>query len=117
MACNCKSHTNGSIIVTKTPDTPCVFCAHKHIAAAKQLYDMESGYKDINKSHAIGQLILAAWHYDKEHHNLALRCREIWLRMERLEDVGSLLDELQRTAWQLVVKETEETQTNESAQP
>ena len=105
MACNCKSHkANGSIIVTKNPDTPCIFCAHKHIAAAKQLYDMELGYKDINKSHAIGQLILAAWHYDKEHHNLALRCRDIWLQMERMEDVSCLLNELQQAAWGLVVK-------------
>ena len=97
----------------KTPDTPCIFCAHKHIAAAKELYDLEPGYKDINKSHAIGQLILAAWHYEKEHLNLALRCREIWLRMERLEDIGCLLNELQRAAWKLVVRETEQTMEND----
>ena len=69
---------------------------------------MEIGYKDINKSHAIGQLILAAWHYDKEYHNLALRCREIWLRMENLEDVSASLEELQQGAWQLVVKTNEQ---------
>ena len=87
MGCNCRSKDiNGKVKVEKTPDSPCIFCAHKHIATAKQLYDLEIGYKDINKSHAIGQLILAAWHYDKEYHNLALRCREIWLRMENLED-------------------------------
>lgn len=102
MPCGCKT-LGKSGKSEKTPDTPCIFCAHKHIAAARLLYDLELGYKDINKSHAIGQLILAAWHYEKEHLNLALRCREIWLRMERLEDVSSLLDELQHKAWEMVV--------------
>ena len=109
MGCNCRSKDiNGKVRVEKTPDSPCIFCAHKHIATAKQLYDLEIGYKDINKSHAIGQLILAAWHYDKEYHNLALRCREIWLRMENLEDVSASLEELQQGAWQLVVKTNEQ---------
>lgn len=109
MGCNCRSKDiNGKVKVEKTPDSPCIFCAHKHIATAKQLYDLEIGYKDINKSHAIGQLILAAWHYDKEYHNLALRCREIWLRMENLEDVSASLEELQQGAWQLVVKANEQ---------
>lgn len=104
MPCNCKSKKNsGSVIVNKNPDTPCIFCAHKHIATARQLYDLELGYKDINKSHAIGQLILAAWHYDKEQHNLALRCREIWLKMEKLEDVSNILDELQNKAWAMAI--------------
>lgn len=104
MGCNCKTEYIGDKIkIDKTPDTPCIFCAHKHIAAAKQLYDLEPGYKDINKSHAIGQLILAAWHYDKDHHNLALRCRDIWMKMEKLEDVSPLLEELQEAAWGMVV--------------
>lgn len=112
MACNCKgSHSTrsagGKSAIEKAPDTPCIFCAHKHIATAKQLYDLELGYKDINKSHAMGQLILAAWHYDKEHHNLALRCRDIWLQMEKLEDVSCLLDELQKAAWNLVIEANE----------
>ena len=109
MGCNCRSKDiTGKVKVEKTPDSPCIFCAHKHIATAKQLYDLEIGYKDINKSHAIGQLILAAWHYDKEYHNLALRCREIWVRMENLEDVSASLEELQQGAWQLVVKTNEQ---------
>ena len=110
MACGCRK-SNGSEnrygVLSKNPDTPCIFCAHKHIAAAKQLYDLELGYKDINKSHAIGQLILAAWHYEKLHYNLALRCRDIWLRMENLEDVSAQLDELQQAAWQLVIAANE----------
>lgn len=108
MGCNCRSKDiNGKVKVEKNPDSPCVFCAHKHIATAKQLYDLEVGYRDINKSHAIGQLILAAWHYDKEYHNLALRCRDIWLKMENLEDVSAPLAELQQGAWQLVLKATD----------
>ena len=109
MACGCGNHKNGVglSLLDKNPDTPCVFCAHKHITTARQLYDLELGYKDINKSHAIGQLILTAWHYDKEHHNLALRCRDIWLKMERLEDVRAQLGELQEAAWKLVVSASE----------
>lgn len=107
MPCGCKTLGGRNRAVEKMPDTPCIFCAHKHIAAAKQLYDLELGYKDINKSHAIGQLILAAWHYEKEHHNLALRCREIWLKIEKLENVSKELDELQSAAWHLVACATD----------
>ena len=112
MGCGCRGGRsgNGSELLSKKPDTPCIFYAHKHIAAAKQLYDLELGYKDINKSHDIGQLILAAWHYDKEHHNLALRCRDIWLKMEKMEDVSALLDELQDAAWKMVVAANEKEQ-------
>ncbi len=108
MGCGCRnSHPDDSIGLNKNPDTPCIFCAHKHISAARQLYDLEPGYRDINKSNAIGQLILAAWHYDKEHHNLALRCRDLWLRIERQEEVGDALAALQETAWDMVVKASE----------
>ena len=109
MACGCRNYSSGgnSVTLSKTPDTPCVFCAHKHIAAAKQLYDLEPGYRDINKSYAIGQLILAAWHYEKTHYNLAMRCRDIWLKMEKLEDVAPLLNELQEAAWKLVISADE----------
>ena len=104
MGCNCggigKAATQGEV---KRPDTPCVFCAHKHVAAAKQLYDLEPGYRDINKSYAIGQLMLAAWHYEKEHHNLAMRCRDAWRMMERQQDASAFLDELQAAAWSLVL--------------
>jgi len=89
----------------KSPDTPCVFCAHKHIATAKQLYDLEIGYRDINKSYAIGQLILAAWHYEKTHYNLAIRCRNAWLKIEKLEDASEILSTLQEAAWDLVLAE------------
>lgn len=108
MACGCQNYPSQSNAVTlsKKPDTPCVFCAHKHIATAKQLYDLELGYRDINKSHAIGQLILAAWHYEKTHYNLAMRCRDIWLKIERLEDASALLSALQEAAWSLVIAES-----------
>lgn len=104
MGCNCggtgETGRQGRPVL---PDTPCVFCAHKHIAAARQLYDLEIGYRDINKSYAIGQLMLAAWHYEREHHNLALRCRDVWLGIERLEDVAAPLAALQEAAWRMVV--------------
>ncbi len=105
MACNCRKSAANDPVFTKRPDQPCVFCAHKHIAAAKALYDLESGYRSINKSNAIGQLILAAWHYNLNHHHLAMRCRDIWLEMEKLHDVSSALSSLQNAAWQLVLRE------------
>ena len=113
MPCHCHTIMRESSRATgqKAPDTPCVFCAHKHISAAKQLYDLELNYRSINKSDAIGQLILAAWHYEREHHNLALRCRDIWLKMERLEEVSPLLTELQQYAWNLVLAENQESAT------
>ena len=109
MACGCRNYASNSnaVKLSKTPDTTCVFCAHKHIAAAKQLYDLEPGYRDVNKSYAIGQLILAAWHYEKAHYNLAMRCRDAWLKMEKLEDASSLLTALQEAAWNLVVAEND----------
>lgn len=105
MACNCRS---GAVNRKKRPDEPCIYCAHKHIATAKQLC-CELGYTDINKSDAIGQLILAAWHYDREHHDLALRCRDIWLALEQLQDVRETLAELQGVAWNLVVSDVTKT--------
>lgn len=109
MACKCKKREESGSVVSKQPDDPCVFCAHKHIAAARQLYDLELGYKHINQSHAIGQMILAAWHWDKEHHHLALRCREIWLKMEQLQDASAELAALQEAAWNLAAEEAEKT--------
>lgn len=98
MSCSCKKNT----IADKRPDEPCIYCAHKHISTARALYDLEIGYRSLNKSDAIGQLILAAWHYDKEHHDLALKCRDCWLKIERLQDCRDQLAALQETAWKLV---------------
>lgn len=101
MSCSCKKNT----IADKRPDEPCIYCAHKHISTARALYDLEIGYRSLNKSDAIGQLILAAWHYDKEHHDLALKCRDCWLKIERLQDCRDQLAALQKTAWKLVTED------------
>ena len=103
MSCGCKKGT----VNDKRPDTPCVYCAHKHVAAASQLYNKEVGYKDINKSHAEGQLILASWHLQAEHFDLAMKCRDGWLAIERLKPSGDIIDELQNTLWALVIAEDE----------
>lgn len=100
MTCECGEKN----FMDKRPNSPCVFCAHKHISCAMALYNLEIGYKDINKSFAIGQLILAAWHYDKNNHELALRCRNIWLKMEKLLDCNEELNELQKLSWDLVIE-------------
>jgi len=72
------------------------------VAAAAQLYRREVGYRDINKSDAIGQLILAAWHLEAEHLDLAMKCRDGWLAIERLNPAGDIIDGLQNTLWQMV---------------
>ena len=103
MACGCKKGT----VNDKRPDTPCLYCAHKHVTAARALYALETGYRDINKSDAIGQLILAAWHLQSEHFDLAMKCRDGWLAIERLKPAGGIIEELQTTLWALVIAEDE----------
>ena len=83
------------------PFAPSIIQAHRAIAAANAL-SHELNYKSINLSVTIGQLILAAWHYDKEYHNLALKCRTCWLKAERLQDCQKELASLQESAWRLV---------------
>jgi len=104
MPCGCKKGT----VNDKRPDTPCIYCAHKHVATAAQLYRREVGYRDINKSDAIGQLILAAWHLEVEHFDLAMKCRDGWLAIERLKPAGDIIDDLQITLWDMVIAEDEE---------
>jgi len=111
MPCGCKKGT----VNDKRPDTPCLYCAHKHVAAAAQLYRREVGYRDINKSDAIGQLILAAWHLEEEHLNLAMKCRDGWLAIERLKPAGDIIDELQNTLWNMVIAEDEKAASSEAA--
>lgn len=101
MACNCRG---GAVNRKKRPDEPCIYCVHKHIATAKQLC-CELGYTDINND----RLILAAWHYDREHHDLALWCRDIRLALERLQDIREVLAELQGVAWNLVISDVTKT--------
>ena len=85
------------------PFAPDIIQAHRAVAAANALCH-ELNYKSINSSVTIGQLILAAWHYDKEHHDLALKCRSCWLKVERLQDCQKELASLQESAWRLVVQ-------------
>jgi len=92
-------------VIDTRPDEACVYCAHKHIATARALYSLETGYRDINKSDAIGQLILAAWHYQTNHFDMAMKCRDCWLAIERQKDAGEELRALQESAWNLVMEE------------
>lgn len=98
MPCGCKKRT----VIDTRPDEACVYCAHKHVASARALYSLETGYRDINKSDAIGQLILAAWHLQSEHFGLAMKCRDGWLAIERLKPAGDIIDDLQTTLWKMV---------------
>lgn len=89
------------------PFAPDMVQAHRAVAAANAL-SHELNYKSINSSVTIGQLILAAWHYDRECHDLALKCRTCWLKAERLQDCQKELASLQESAWKLVSPEEED---------
>lgn len=103
MACSCSKRT----VIDKRPDSPCIYCAHKHIAAARTLYDLEPGYRSLNRSDAIGNLILAAWHLQKDHFSLAMECRECWLLMERGKEARDKILELQSKLWNMIMDENE----------
>ena len=86
------------------PFAPDIIMAHRAITAANALYH-ELNYRDINSSVAIGQLIIAAWHLDENHHELAVKCRDCWQKVERLKSCRKELTLLQRAAWELVKSE------------
>lgn len=48
------------------------------ISNAIELYNYEAGYEDVNQPYVIGQLILAAWHFQNHYKNYALKSRLIY---------------------------------------
>lgn len=72
MSCSC-SRTH-----RVKPYETCIFCAHKHIAAALALRD---------ESCLVGQLILASWHYRDDFPEMEAACIECAERIERAEPV------------------------------
>lgn len=83
------------------PFAPDIIMAHRAITAANALHH-ELNYRDINSSVTIGQLIIAAWHLDKNHHELAVKCRSCWQKVERLKSCHTELTSLQHAVWELV---------------
>ena len=100
MSCSCKN----KVVNQTRPDEPCLFCAHKHVAAARVLCELEPGYESINRSDAIAQLIPAAWHLQKEHFAQAMQSRDIWKRIEARQEGGPMLAELQAQRWKMTEK-------------
>lgn len=95
-----------AVYAAKSADDPIPFApdavaAHRAVAAANALHH-ELNYRDINASVTIGQLIIAAWHFDEGHHELAVKCRECWQKIERLKSCREELEALQRAAWEAV---------------
>ncbi len=84
------------------PAIPDLRMAHLSVATARALYDLEIGYKDINKSEAMGELILAAWHLQRDHIGLTWKCKYLWGRIEKLQDCSAALESLEQELWQMV---------------
>lgn len=89
------------------PAAPDLCMAHLSVATARALYDLEIGYKDINKSEAMGELILAAWHLQRDHIGLAWKCKYLWGRIEKLQDCSTALEALEQELWQMVTEKQE----------
>jgi len=83
------------------PEKSDIFKANIAISTANALYNYELNYKSINSSFAIGQLITAAWHLQTDYMGLAMACRDCWLKIEKLQDCKSMLDDLQKRMWLL----------------
>lgn len=76
--------------------------AHLAVSTARALYELELGYKSANKSEAMGELILAAWHLQKDHLDLAWKCKQLWGRIEKLQDCSDSLENLEKKLWNLL---------------
>lgn len=84
------------------PATADLKMAHLAVSTARALYDLELGYRSVNKSEAMGELILAAWHLQKDHIGLAWKCKHLWGRIEKLQDCSVLLENLENELWDLL---------------
>ncbi len=79
--------------------------AHIAVSTSKALYDLELSYKSVNKSDSMGMLIVAAWHLQGSELPLALKCRNLWGKIEHLQDCGEELTDLERDVWNLICVE------------
>lgn len=87
-------------VVDPLPDSADYRAACMRLATAKALYELEIGYQSVNKSYAMGELIAAAWHLQRLDRMLAFRCRNIWLKIEKLQECNKELDSLIETVWE-----------------
>ena len=91
------------------PDAQSLEDAMLHVCAAYGMYTLEYGYTLNNKSYAIGELILAAWHLQHSTLSYAQKCRDCWLKMDALLPCHNELHALQSGLWlHMLYKRTEE---------
>ena len=72
--CNCSSNNKVK------PNETCLFCCHKHLAAALALTN-ESFLDDSILLRIASQIQLAAWHFDKNYLEYVNECKRIILRI------------------------------------
>ena len=87
MACGCHGKKGDHVSDGIKPDDQCTACALKHINHAKELWG-EFQHTADNRLKAAGQLRLAVEHLKYDHTDLALRCRDVAMRIEYAQDTS-----------------------------
>ena len=93
MACSCNKQR-----LVKPTET-CIFCAHKHIVTAKELFLSGS------VSMAIGQLNCASKHYNSNFPEMRDRTDDLILKLyDKSSDSSGIFSSLAYDAWQMVLE-------------
>lgn len=85
------------------PNETCLFCCHKHLAAALALTN-NSLIDDTLLLRIASQIQLAAWHFNKNYLNFVERCQKIIKKVLFFEEFKSELIKLVEDTWDLYSK-------------
>lgn len=99
MACSCTKNK------TVRPVETCIFCGHKHIAAAVAVRPSDPA--NVANSYVIGQLACAAKHYNTNFPEMNSKCLNLIDRIYCRSDYSEELEELRVAAWQMVLDNQE----------
>lgn len=105
MSCSCQKMPD-SERTGVTPYSPCERCAKKHVVAAWAAWH-ELSHEADNRDYCSGNLRLAAEHLAGIDRSLAMRCRDVAVRIEDFDDfdgdrpIADDLDSLRRLLWEL----------------
>lgn len=95
--CDCSSNNKVK------PNETCLFCCHKHLAAALALTN-ESIFDDSILLRIASQIQLAAWHFDKNYLEYVNECKRIILNVLYFKEFKTNLINLTESSWNLYLK-------------
>lgn len=95
--CNCKS-------LKIKPNETCLFCCHKHLAAALALTNNEL-FNDELLLRIASQVQLAAWHFDKNYIEYVKECKNIINKILSFNLFKENLIKLTENTWKLYLKD------------